>query len=75
MISQSLLNEITAKSTDIGNALKKINYYSLLDPEMAVALSRKTLELIVNKIESTNGDGLCDKIQILSSKLPESIIT
>ena len=30
------------------DALKKINSYSLLDPEMAVTRARKTLELIVN---------------------------
>lgn len=75
MINQSLLNEITVKAPDIGAALKKINYHSLLDPEMAVTRTRKTLELIVNQIEPVNGDGLYERIQVLSDILPDSIIT
>lgn len=75
MTNEILLNEISIRSSTIGNELKKIKTHSILAPEMAVSKARSTLELIVNEIEHAHGDSLFERIQTLSEKSPDSIIT
>ncbi len=74
MKNDPLLNEITLKSPSIGQELRSVYTYALLDPETSLVKARKVLELIVREIESAKGDNLAEKIQALNGTLPDSIV-
>jgi hypothetical protein len=75
MKNDKILSEISIKSPVIGQELKKVYTYALLDPETSLVKARKALELIVCEIEDAKGETLAERIQALNDVLPESVIT